>query len=969
MNKRRCKLVIMTLVLVISMLGSTISYALQFPGTYTEIQVTTAAELNALIGSYDANKNFGIGNDFNLLVFGDCSLTNGSISGRAAIGGNANIGTATVGNDIATNSAKLIVGGNLTMSYATTSALVNKNKNVVLPQYWGNKLYISSLPVMDFAAAKTKLQRLSAFWSTLPANGIATVSYSTLNLVGKDPILNIFNIDATMTSKVNSYQVSVPVGSAVLINLAGENISMTGGFANATDSRNTVINAYSTTAPVLNINGISILGSVLAPNHTVNFVNGNVSGNLIANKVTQLSSFSMYNSLLSPALPVGVNHAPTIAVAGYSPTPSVMHFSSNRTNLDLSFTVDDIDLNDDKFDGTVAISKTTTFTDQNIIKTYSKSAVAIADTLLAGNPKNISIPVKTALGITSFDTVQKFYVKISATDAMGAKTEKVYQFAVEDDPTYTISGSTAYALAGDTATLKLTATPGIPKLAIANGMDLTNITAITTFTRDGNATILSTDKDLAYAGTDASIVANTSSLSFVGIKNVYLRRVSNVNVALTDPNNPASKYVSGSYPIVLNVKTPGNYQLNSKVNYTLAIPYENPTPVVENYSTSFVVRRGEVTLQVQSSKGLPIANKTVIVQKYDAASGWVDYPLSVAAKTNELGVFSSTSLVNDLLQSGTYKLVVPETDANLSAETPSFQLTATENPSTAVWSGTLTLMTPQEALGLLTIESVTPDKTEVFVNDVITYTVVIKNSGDADLTNVTLYDSDFTNSKKTALNQIVIPKIDKNSTKTIQLKTTVAAADIGNYQDMQEHTPIIYAAKDGASISKAAPVIQVWRPLANVIITGEKLVYYGSKGHATMTVQFTAKKAMKNMTMNFMLQSFDILSSSSFIENTKTPAFTLGKPKATANYSLTPNMRGVVFSSSFEKNGVYTLTIPVSFVSQSATDFANKKMQYRFSINPTISYGLSNTNPVITETKNIQKVERIMSCFLMPSLD
>lgn len=82
-----------------------------------------------------------------------------------------------------------------------------------------------------------------------------------------------------------------------------------------TDKQRVLFNFY--TATSLAISGISVKGSILAPNAAVTFGNGNVEGNLIARELT--GSGEAHNFLFSGSLPeISIPEPSVLALAGAS---------------------------------------------------------------------------------------------------------------------------------------------------------------------------------------------------------------------------------------------------------------------------------------------------------------------------------------------------------------------------------------------------------------------------------------------------------------------------------------------------------------------------------------------------------------------------------------------------------------------------------------------------------------------------
>jgi len=146
---------------------------------------------------------------------------------------------------------------------------------------WGlaNGIIHQASPI-NFSAASVYLNNLSSQMAVLSQNGQDTMQYGMITLTGTATDVNRFNIKGSDLSNCNTLTVNVPANSVVLINVSGDNINWKGGFnVNGATSANLLFNFYQATA--LQISGINVLGSVLAPLATITFPSGLISGQCI----------------------------------------------------------------------------------------------------------------------------------------------------------------------------------------------------------------------------------------------------------------------------------------------------------------------------------------------------------------------------------------------------------------------------------------------------------------------------------------------------------------------------------------------------------------------------------------------------------------------------------------------------------------------------------------------------------------
>ncbi|MGE5401960.1 MAG: choice-of-anchor A family protein, partial [Ignavibacteriales bacterium] len=232
--------------------------------------------------------------DYNLFVLQDAEQPSSDTQGKAAIGRDATFGGYSFGDQLASNSGDvLIVGRNLTY----TSGRV----------YNGNAVYGGStnLPLLgvsidgalrhdspiNFASAKSYLENLSSTLSTYVINGSTKLEWGGLLLSGTDPYLNVFNVNGSDLSNANNFQIDVPNGAVVLVNISGDKVRWTGGLVvNGTAITNVLYNFYEATD--LTIAGIDVRGSILAPLASVEFSSGVQNGQMICKSLKGQGQFN-----------------------------------------------------------------------------------------------------------------------------------------------------------------------------------------------------------------------------------------------------------------------------------------------------------------------------------------------------------------------------------------------------------------------------------------------------------------------------------------------------------------------------------------------------------------------------------------------------------------------------------------------------------------------------------------------------
>ncbi len=244
--------------------------------------------------------------EFNLFVINDAVQPSSDTEGKVAVGRNANFSNYSIGNSLPPNSGDvLVVGKDLTFISGAVY-----NGNVV---YGNNTNLIGNIAVsitggtlrkdypIDFPAAESYLKNLSTTLFNYSTNGTTTLLWGGLILEGSDPLLNVFDVNGADLSSANNFQIIVPNGSVVLVNINGDDINWSGGLTVSGTSLGNVLYNFKQAAN-LTIQGIDVRGSILAPKAHVNFVSGVQNGQMICKSLEGIGQFN--NSLFIGNIPV-----------------------------------------------------------------------------------------------------------------------------------------------------------------------------------------------------------------------------------------------------------------------------------------------------------------------------------------------------------------------------------------------------------------------------------------------------------------------------------------------------------------------------------------------------------------------------------------------------------------------------------------------------------------------------------------
>jgi choice-of-anchor A domain-containing protein len=217
----------------------------------------------------------------------------------------------------------MVVGGNLNYS----NSVVHKGSLLVGGASNLNNVAVtngtaSKGKLIDFEAAKTQYSNLSDSLADTTSNGTYSLSYGNLVFTGTDGTLNSFTIKAPDFQSASSMAINAPSGSTVVINIAGDQINFQnlGLRVNGTDKSNVLFNFYEATS--LSLSGLTVQGSILAPNAAVKFNSGTIQGTLISNSLTGSGTFE-YSSF-NGSLPTTVPEPTGIALIGIAGTLALL---------------------------------------------------------------------------------------------------------------------------------------------------------------------------------------------------------------------------------------------------------------------------------------------------------------------------------------------------------------------------------------------------------------------------------------------------------------------------------------------------------------------------------------------------------------------------------------------------------------------------------------------------------------------
>jgi len=225
-------------------------------------------------------EDLGVASGYNLFVLGDYTAST-DIQGKAVVCGSANLDSFSIGQHDP--------GGDVLVAryhLGLNNGSVYGDAAYGSSYYANNTTYLGGAPrqdtPVDCDAAETELEAASASIAALPANGVTVVqSWGGVELTGTDSLLSVFDLTCDALGAASSVSITAAAGSTVVVNVTGADcdISNMGMTLSGPTSTEVLFNFPDATS--LNISGVGVLGSVLAPNADATFSNGNLDGTLV----------------------------------------------------------------------------------------------------------------------------------------------------------------------------------------------------------------------------------------------------------------------------------------------------------------------------------------------------------------------------------------------------------------------------------------------------------------------------------------------------------------------------------------------------------------------------------------------------------------------------------------------------------------------------------------------------------------
>lgn len=252
----------------------------------------------ALTASFaSASGLFGPVGDFNVIIRDNFIASNSDVEGRAAIGGNLEVINYSFASGIGNKSGvSLSVGGDFKYTNGQVFKGDVRTKDTT-PTTSGftvlnGTMFSGSGLTVWVPTLVTEMVARSGFVGHAAIDGNTSMTSSTLNLSGGSGSVRYFKVTAAQLASASTIKINAPSSATVVINVTGSSVTMSNSgislLGGVTES-SVLFNFYQATA--LTVSGINIKGSVLAPQASLVFNNGQINGQVVAKSMSGNGEF------------------------------------------------------------------------------------------------------------------------------------------------------------------------------------------------------------------------------------------------------------------------------------------------------------------------------------------------------------------------------------------------------------------------------------------------------------------------------------------------------------------------------------------------------------------------------------------------------------------------------------------------------------------------------------------------------
>lgn len=240
---------------------------------------------------------FGPVGDFNVIVRDNYIASNSDVEGRAAIGGNLEVQNYSFASGIGnTNGVTLSVGGDFkyTNGQVFRGNVRTKDTTPTISGFTvlNGSFFPGSGLTVWVPTLVTEMVARSGFVGHAAIDGSTSLSSGTLNLTGGSGDVRYFKVTAAQLASASTIKINAPSSASVVINVTGSSVTMSNSgisLLGGVSESSVLFNFYQATA--LTVSGINIKGSVLAPQASMVFNNGQINGQVVVRSMSGNGEF------------------------------------------------------------------------------------------------------------------------------------------------------------------------------------------------------------------------------------------------------------------------------------------------------------------------------------------------------------------------------------------------------------------------------------------------------------------------------------------------------------------------------------------------------------------------------------------------------------------------------------------------------------------------------------------------------
>jgi len=232
---------------------------------------------------------------YNALTFADFGMYSSDSQGPVAVGGNAFLSSFGIATATTNGQNALTVGGSVTgFSGQVYGNLYAQNPpNFTSVGVLGTTTVGGVSPV-NFSSLQSAITQAASLLSQQSTTGTTNLVGGTLTMTGNLAGMNVFYVDGSLLTGVQSININIPTGATALVKVSGSSVylGLSGLGFGYSNMQKVLYDFYQATTMTIQSTGFE--GSVVAPLAAINFNNAHIDGSMIANSISGTGEYHDY---------------------------------------------------------------------------------------------------------------------------------------------------------------------------------------------------------------------------------------------------------------------------------------------------------------------------------------------------------------------------------------------------------------------------------------------------------------------------------------------------------------------------------------------------------------------------------------------------------------------------------------------------------------------------------------------------